>query len=280
MAVIIVLGSGGMLGRAFVEEIGRRGDTVVHVPRSVLDLASPEAVARLDVTHADLVVNCAAWTDVDGAESDERGAWRVNAEAVAELSELCRRGSVALLHFSTDYVFDGSGNAPYRPGDALAPQNAYGRTKAEGEAAVRESGAEHLVVRTSWVYAPWGHNFVRTIARLAPTRKTLRVIHDQRGRPSSAEGLASNSLRLFDAGIRGIAQVTDGGEATWCELAAETVRLLGSACEVQPCSTAEYPRPAARPSYSVLSIDDTERVLGPLPDWRTCLARVVSRLEP
>lgn len=193
----------------------------------------------------------------------------------------CRRGiGAAVVHFGTDYVFDGRARAPYRVDAPLAPAGAYGRSKARGERALRERGAAHLYVRTSWLYAPWSKNFVRTIAALADARPELRVVDDQRGRPTSAEHLARATLELWDRGARGTFHVTDGGECTWFEFAREVVRLRGASCRVVPCTTAEFPRPAPRPAYSVLNLYETEALLGATDDWRVRLADVVPRLEP
>ncbi len=204
---------------------------------------------------------------------------RANGDGPRRLAEACKRAFVPLVHFSTDYVFAGHGAEPYRVDAPLDPQSAYGRTKAAGETAIRESGAEHLILRTSWLYAPWANNFVRTIAKLSRERDALKVVDDQRGRPTSAEHLATSTLALLRQAARGTLHVTDGGECTWFGLASEIVRLLGSPCVVSPCTTAEFPRPAPRPAYSVLDLSRTEALLGKLPDWRVNLEDVMARLE-
>jgi dTDP-4-dehydrorhamnose reductase len=185
-----------------------------------------------------------------------------------------------LLHFSTDYVFDGKASAPYRADAPVDPLGAYGRTKAAGEQAIHASGARHLIVRTSWLYAPWGNNFVRTMARLTRDKPSLKVVDDQRGRPTSAEHLAATALALLDRGATGTFHVTDGGECTWYEFTLAIAKQLGRTCTIAPCTTAEFPRPAPRPAYSVLDLSQTEALLGPMPDWRVNLVEVLARLEP
>ncbi|MCB9846591.1 MAG: dTDP-4-dehydrorhamnose reductase [Phycisphaeraceae bacterium] len=282
-ATTVVLGGSGMLGRALCHELASIGREHAAHARSSCDLADPSSVAGLDLAERAVCFNCAAWTDVDGAESQEREASAVNGgEGLAELCRLVRARDALLVHVSTDYVFDGdpSIGRPYLPGDPIAPINAYGRTKAQGEAIIRESGCRHLIVRTSWLYAPWGKNFVRTIASLAAHRPTLRVVHDQRGRPTSAEHLARSLVALVDARAAGVFHVADAGDCTWFEFATEIASRLGLACDVQPCTSSEFPRPAARPRWSVLDLADTERLIGPMPHWTQNLASVLARLEP
>ena len=181
-----------------------------------------------------------------------------------------------LVHYSTDYVFDGTATEPYAIDHPRSPVSAYGRSKALGEKLVEESGVEHLLVRSSWLYAPWGNNFVLTIRNLSKSRPVLRVVDDQRGRPTDSRNLAAASLQLTKSGHRGIAHVTDGGECTWFELATLVASVANPDCRVEPCSSEEFPRPARRPAYSVLDISATESELGPMPPWQ---ARVRDVLE-
>jgi dTDP-4-dehydrorhamnose reductase len=180
-----------------------------------------------------------------------------------------------LLHFSTDYVFDGAASTPYSVTAALHPNTAYGRSKAKGEALLVASGCEYLLVRTSWLYAPWGKNFVDTIARFARERPSMRVVNDQRGRPTSAEYLAARSLALLEHAARGTFHVTDGGECTWYEFAKAIAAGSGGTAHMEPCTTAEFPRPAPRPAYSVLDLSVTEALLGPSRAWQDNLADVL-----
>ena len=278
-APVLITGGAGMLGRAWRDLLAGAG--VEHHAADVaeIDITSEASVAAVASGPWRTVINCAAWTNVDGAEADEPAATRVNARGVERLADACLVRGALLVHYSTDYVFDGRAAAPYPIDHPRDPINAYGRGKAAGEEALERSGAEHLLIRTSWLYAPWGANFVRTIARLAREKPTLRVVNDQRGRPTSAEHLARATAALIAAGARGTHHATDGGECTWFEFASEIVRLAGSPCRVEPCTTAEFPRPAKRPTYSVLDLSATEAKIGPMPAWQGNLRDVMSRLE-
>ena len=201
-------------------------------------------------------------------------------DAPGLLATRCRVAKATLVHYSTDYVFNGRAQEPYPVDAPRDPVNAYGRTKALGEENIERAGGGYLIVRTSWLYAPWGKNFVRTIARAAAQRDSLRVVDDQRGRPTSSTHLAASTLGLIESGATGMFHVTDGGECTWFDLAAAIVANVDPSCRVEPCTTDEYPTPAARPEYSVLDVSLTEQRLGPMPDWRQNLAEVLDHLEP
>jgi dTDP-4-dehydrorhamnose reductase len=281
MAVpILLVGDRGMLGRAFRELFTRTARSYQGFDLPDLDAADGAQVAALFRKPWSALINCAAFTNVDAAEADEAAALRGNATAPRVLGQACAAAGIPLLHFSTDYVFDGKASAPYRAEAPVDPLGAYGRTKAAGEQAIHASGARHLIVRTSWLYAPWGNNFVRTMARLTRDKPSLKVVDDQRGRPTSAEHLAATALALLDRGATGTFHVTDGGECTWYELTVAIAKQLGRTCTIAPCTTAEFPRPAPRPAYSVLDLSETEALLGPMPDWRANLADVLARLEP
>lgn len=280
----LILGTRGMVGRAWTGLLTAHGVAFDAIGRDRLDLEDLSAVRALDVASFTHVVNCAAWTTVDDAEDQEARATRVNAEAVGELARACDDAGARFVTYSTDYVFNGRGEEPYRCGEPHDPVNAYGRSKAAGEALLRETNGPWLCVRTSWVYAPWGRNFVRTIAGAARTRPQLRVVDDQRGRPTSAEGLARTTLALVRAGMTGVAHATDGGECSWFEFAREIVRLAGlresePLAAVDPCTSEEFPRPAPRPAYSVLDLSETEAAVGPMISWREAVADVVRRLD-
>ncbi|MEM9373691.1 MAG: dTDP-4-dehydrorhamnose reductase [Planctomycetota bacterium] len=276
---VSVIGASGMVGRSWMGLLRSHGIPARGLIRPEIDLDRPESLSGAVLEGDELVVCAAAWTDVDAAESDEAGATRANAEAVRILGDRCREIGATLIHYSTDYVFDGRGSEPYPIDAPINPVNAYGRSKAAGERSLRDTDCAHLILRTSWVYAPWGNNFVRTIAGLAETRDELRVVDDQRGRPTSAEELARSSLALYLAGAAGTWHVTDGGDCTWHDLATEVVAALGLRCAVTPCGSDEYPRPAVRPGYSVLDIGSTEATIGPRTDWRTSVRRAVERMD-
>jgi dTDP-4-dehydrorhamnose reductase len=236
------------------------------------------AIAAFEPQAGDWVVNCTAWTDVDGAETHEAQALAVNGDGVGALARRCTAARAKLVHYSTDYVFAGTASQPYPVDAPLAPINAYGRTKAAGERQIAESGCQHLIVRTSWLYAPWGRNFVRTIAQASSQREGLRVVDDQRGRPTSVQYLAATTAAVLSSGGGGIFHVTDGGECTWFEFAAAIAARVSPACRVEPCTTSEYPRPAKRPAYSVLDLSRTEALVGPMPPWQTNLQAVLDQL--
>lgn len=278
-ARVVVLGETGMVGRAWLGLLTAHGIPVTGFARPVIDLLKPESLLDKVPEGTSLVVNAAAWTDVDGAEKAEADATTANAHSVDSLARHCATLGATLITYSTDYVFDGAGKAPYPVDGPIAPVNAYGRSKAIGERMLAEAGTGTLLIRTSWVYAPWGKNFVRTIAGLARTKPELKVVDDQRGRPTSAEAVAATSLALYLAGAVGTWHATDAGECTWHGLASRIVQRLGLTCRVQPCTTAEFPRPAARPAYSTLDLSATDALIGPRGDWQSALDRVLERLE-
>ncbi|HYE62003.1 MAG TPA: dTDP-4-dehydrorhamnose reductase [Phycisphaerales bacterium] len=278
-APLVLIGSRGMLGRAFFNEFARRGRPFTPLNREQLDLSKPEDLALAIPPRTRIVINCAAWTNVDKAEEHEAEATMVNGEGLGALAHTCAEMGAILVNYGTDYVFRGDADKPYRTTEKRSPINAYGRSKAAGEAALHQSGCDYLQIRTSWLYAPWGTNFVRTINKTAHEKPVLKVVNDQRGRPTSAEHLARTTLALLDEEATGIYHVTDGGECTWFEFAQEIVRLSNAPAKVEPCTTADFPRPAKRPAYSVLDISQTEEVVGPMPHWKTNLADVMKRLE-
>jgi dTDP-4-dehydrorhamnose reductase len=245
----------------------------------LFELTDPRAIERDVRGPIRAVICCAAYTDVDGAEANEALATKINGDGVGALVRRCDQLGVPLVHYSTDYVFDGNGAAPYPIDHPVAPLNAYGRSKRAGEEHVLRSGGRHLLIRTSWLYAPWGKNFVLTIAKLASARDSLKVVDDQRGRPTSAEHLARTSLALLRGEARGAFHVTDGGECTWFELARDIAATVAPRCRVEPCTSAEFPRPAKRPAYSVLDLSETERRVGAMPEWRESVAGVLARAE-
>jgi dTDP-4-dehydrorhamnose reductase len=273
----LLISPDGMLGRAFESLLTERGvehETLVY---PAFDITDRGAVESSVADQFDLVINCSAWTDVDSAEDREEEADAVNAVGVGYLADRCREIGALLVHFSTDYVFSGNARAPYRVDEARNPVNAYGRSKAKGEVRLEESQCRFLLLRTSWLYAAWGNNFVRTIARLALEKESLRVVDDQIGRPSSAFHVAATALALVEAGQTGIFHATDGGTCSWFELARAIVASANPTCRVEPCTSDEYPRPASRPAYSVLDLQPTEAALGrPMPHWRENLADVMA----
>jgi len=276
----LILGARGMLGRALRELFTREERPFVGLDLPEFDMTSGEQVAAALVPGTRAVFNCAAYTNVDAAEQDEATATRLNGEAVVGLARACATRGIPLVHYSTDYVFAGTASKPYPVDEPHDPIGAYGRSKAVGERGVWDAGGPHLVLRTSWLYAPWANNFVRTMFKLTREREVIKVVADQRGRPTSAEHLARVSLALLDKSAQGTLHVTDGGECTWHEFATEIARLAGHACRVEPTTSAEFARPAKRPAYSVLDIAPTEALVGAMPSWHENLEDVLGRLEP
>ncbi len=279
MNEVVVIGVDGMLGRCWSELLTARGTDHVATTLAELDITDQSALDLVVKPGTQWVVNCAAYTLVDAAEEHEGLANEVNGHAVGRMAERCKAVGAKLLHYSTDYVFDGTATAPYSPDHPRCPVNAYGRSKALGEKLIRGSGVEHLLVRSSWLYAPWGQNFVLTIRELAKTRQNLRVVDDQRGRPTDSRKLAEVSLALADRGSRGVFHVTDGGECTWFDLAALIAEVVNPGCRVEPCTSDEFPRPAPRPGYSVLDISATENVVGSLTPWEDRVRDVLARVQ-
>lgn len=288
MAVLIP-GGRGQLGRELDRLVRADRGCLVHAPgSSELDVTDAEAVAdavdSFDETARDaglrpVVINAAAYTAVDAAEDDRRRAAAINTGGAAALAEACKDRDMPVLHVSTDYVFDGAADAPYEPADTTSPRTVYGRTKLDGERAVLDSGARSWVVRTSWVYGGFGANFVKTMARLETERETLSVVDDQVGSPTWTGDLARGLVELAGmvAHRRGprdtVLHCTNAGQASWFDLARAVFAELGSDPErVRPCTSAEFPRKAPRPAYSVLS-DRAWREAGctPMRSWREAL---------
>ena len=279
MAEFLLIGADGMLGRGWDQLLQSRG-LAFEAPGTdslnLLDGASIDAFVKPGVR---VVINCGAWTAVDEAEAHEAEATAINGTAAGALAERCREVGATLIHYSTDYVFDGSASEPYQVEEPHNPVNAYGRSKALGEALLQASGADFLLIRTSWLYAPWGKNFVLTMKELTKNRERITVVDDQRGRPTEASHLARTSLALLERGCRGIYHVTDGGECSWFELARLVASIANPRCTVEPCSSDAFPRPAKRPAYSVLDISGTESLVGTMPDWQTHVRQLLDSLE-
>jgi dTDP-4-dehydrorhamnose reductase len=276
--MIVVLGAAGQLGTAFM----RRLPHATALTRSELDLAhaTPEDVADV-LAGARIVINCAAYTAVDRAESEEGIATAVNGTAVGRLAEVTATMGVPFVTFSTDYVFAGTGTRPYLESDPTDPVNAYGRSKLAGERAALAANPRCLVIRTSWVVSGTHPNFIATMLRLAGDGKALRVVDDQQGRPTMVDDLAPATLDALAEDVTGVLHLTNQGETTWYTFARAALAEAGLDVElISPCTTAEYPTAAVRPAYSVLGSEVVERVgLTPLPPWHESLPNVVEGLR-
>ncbi|MFJ8688663.1 dTDP-4-dehydrorhamnose reductase [Micromonospora wenchangensis] len=280
MTRVLVTGAGGMLGRDLLAVLAERGDLkVTAATRADLDVTDAGAV-RAAVAGHDVVLNTAAWTDVDGAERDEAAATTVNGDAVAHLARACAGHGARLVHVSTDYVFAGDADTPYAEDAPTDPVNAYGRSKLAGErAVVRFLPETGYLVRTAWLYGAHGRNFVTTMLGLAATREHLDVVADQHGQPTWSYALATRLVALVDAALAGHAPAgvyhgTCTGQTTWYGLARAAFALAGlDPDRVRPTTSDRFPRPAARPAYSVLGHDRwAEAGLPPLPDWHDALS--------
>jgi dTDP-4-dehydrorhamnose reductase len=272
----LVTGAAGMLGQDLVSSLQRQDEAVCGLARGDLDVTDATAVMRaVRDCRPDIVVNCAAWTAVDEAETHEDQALRVNAVGARLVADACAASGARLIHMSTDYVFSGDGRQPYPEDGVPRPRTAYGRTKLAGERAVLELlPVSGYVVRTAWLYGAYGPNFVRTMMRLERERATVDVVDDQRGQPTWAVDVVSQVIALARAGAAaGIYHATSSGETTWFGLAREIFGLLDAdPSRVRPVASSAHPRPAPRPGYSVLGHGAWARAgIRPIPDWRSRL---------
>lgn len=282
---ILVTGANGQLGREMqrLSAVSPNNYTFTDVAElNVTDAgAVRQAVAQ---TRAEVIVNCAAYTNVERAEEDEEAADRLNRGAAENLARAAEANGATLIHVSTDYVFDGTGHRPYTEDMATSPLGAYGRTKLAGEEAVKASGCRYLILRTAWLYSEYGNNFLKTMLRLTSERETLRVVFDQVGTPTYAGDLALAIFSLIEAGRyagnEGVYHFTDEGVCSWYDFAVEIAAAAGhDICRIIPCHTSEYPTKATRPAYSVL--DKTrfkETFQMDIPHWREALIYCMKRL--
>ena len=274
----LITGGSGQLGIAVSQELGERGILFDTWSSQDLDITQGpivrDVIAKLSPK---VIVNCAAWTDVDGAEENEIQALRVNSDGAENIALAGKVCGAKLIHISTDYVFSGQSKTPWQVDDEINPQSAYGRTKAQGESRVlAEYSQNSSIVRTAWLYSPWGKNFAKTMTKLAIKGEgAVKVVNDQVGQPTSAIDLAHQLVELgLSTSPAGIYHGTNSGQATWFDFAQEIFKLAGADVErVIPVSSSEYPRPAKRPSYSVLSHDAWAKTsVEPMRDWRIALA--------
>jgi dTDP-4-dehydrorhamnose reductase len=284
---ILLFGADGQLGGYLCERLPALGALTAFDKRD-LDLTDLAALAaRIRAERPALIVNAAAYTAVDKAESEPALAQTLNAAVPGAMAAAAKAGGALLVHYSTDYVFDGVSRAPYREDDPTRPLGAYGRTKLAGEEAVRASGCAHLILRTAWLYSNRGHNFFKTMLRLAGERDELRVVDDQIGCPTYADPLADATIEIVRRiqsqpephNLYGTYHAVCSGQTSWCGFAREIVTLagLGERVRVTPIATADYPTPARRPANSVLACDKLERAFGiRLPPWREALRQCLA----
>jgi dTDP-4-dehydrorhamnose reductase len=289
---VIVIGRDGQVARALGERAPAHGVEAVLLGRPRLDLADPSGIEDILLeTGGDLIVNAAAYTAVDGAESEPELAQAVNGIGAGAVAGAAAAMNAPVIQISTDYVFDGTASRPYREDDATGPLGAYGASKLLGEEAVADANPNHAILRTAWIYSPFGRNFVRTMLRLAGDRDEIGVVADQVGSPTGAHDIADGVLtvgrnlleRPQERALRGVFHMAGGGFASWADLAREifsvSARLGGPAARVRPIGTADYPTPARRPANSRLDCGKLASVHGvALPPWRESLEACLRRL--
>lgn len=283
---ILIIGANGQLGRELQLAAPAEWE-VIATRREDCDITDPTSVEQLFVaSRPDAVINCAAYTAVDLAETERTKADAVNWQAVANLARAAAANDVALVHISTDYVFDGRKGSPYVESDPTAPINYYGASKLRGEQAIVESGCRGAIIRTQWLYSPYGKNFVKTMLRLAEQQREVRVVADQYGCPTAADDLAAAIVAIVptvvaDREMRGeVFHFASKGEATWSEFAEAIFAIAGYECRVEPIATSDYPTAARRPQYSVLDSSKLSDRFGlTLPEWRESLRRNIERIK-
>lgn len=282
---ILVTGANGQLGREMqrLSAVSPNNYTFTDVAElNVTDAgAVRQAVAQ---TRAEVIVNCAAYTNVERAEEDEEAADRLNRGAAENLARAAEANGATLIHVSTDYVFDGTAHTPYREDTAPSPLGAYGRTKLAGERAVMASGCRYLIFRTAWLYSEYGHNFLKTMLRLTSERDTLQVVFDQIGTPTYAGDLALAIFSIIEseryAGNEGVYHFTDEGVCSWYDFATEIAAAAGhDSCRIIPCHTSEFPTKAQRPAYSVLDKTKIKTTFQmDIPHWREAMIYCLKQL--
>jgi dTDP-4-dehydrorhamnose reductase len=271
---VMLIGHTGLLGTALRLALCKAGREVITVRSYGLELGDPRTIKALVPGSCSTVINCAALTDPDTCERDEEQAMRVNAHALSALGEACKLAGATLVHFSTSEIFSG-GTTPFSTEATPHPVNVYAASKLAGESALRESGCEHLIIRTSWLFAPWGNNFVRTVASLGASDGIIHAPEDQTARPTCATRLALRTLEMIDAEHRGTCHVANRGACTLYELACEVARLADRGAQVRACPSTRIGHAADRPEFHVLDTRDTDEAFGALPDWQLDLAEMV-----
>lgn len=281
---ILITGANGQLGTEMRNVAASSTDRYLFTDVAELDITDAAAVERLiSSEEVKVIVNCAAYTNVDGAEDDEATADLLNHKAVAILAEAAARHSATIIHISTDYVFDGQSCVPYREDDLTAPTGAYGQTKLAGERAVLESGCRYLIFRTAWLYSPYGKNFVKTMMKLTAEKDTLSVVFDQVGTPTCATDLAALihkviTDRMLDR--QGIYHFSDEGVISWYDFAVAIRNLCGHTCDIRPCHSDEFPSKVHRPHYSVLDKTKVKNTFGiTVPYWKDSLKTTLAELK-
>ncbi|MCL1939614.1 MAG: dTDP-4-dehydrorhamnose reductase [Desulfovibrionaceae bacterium] len=281
---LVLGGKTGLVGQALAEVLRASGWDVAAPGREELDVAAPDAAGRLealiDSSEPSCVFNTIAYTKVDAAEDEPEAATLLNRTLPATLGRIMKTRPCTLVHFSTDFVFDGKKRTPYTPQDPTAPLCVYGKTKLAGEEALLSFDLPHcLIIRTAWLFGPGRKNFVSTILQACKEKRIVNVVHDQIGSPTYTPDLAQYTLKLVESGASGIFHIVNNGQASWCELAGEAVSLAQAECMVNPIPSSEYPQKARRPAYSVLDCDDLARLTGIMPrPWPQALREYIFKI--
>lgn len=281
---ILVTGANGQLGTEMRNVSSSSSDRYIFTDVAELDITDESTVERMvSDGHIDVIVNCAAYTNVDKAEEDEATADLLNHQAVAILASVARKHDATLIHISTDYVFDGNSCIPYREDAPTAPTGVYGRTKLAGETAILASGCRYLIFRTSWLYSPYGNNFVKTMMRLTSEKDSLKVVFDQVGTPTYAGDLAALIHKVIterQLDRQGIYHYSNEGVCSWYDFAVEICRQCGNACDIRPCHSDEFPSKVRRPHYSVLDKTQTKCSFNiSIPNWTDSLRNTIRALR-
>ena len=278
---VVVLGSGGMLGTAIRDVLTDLGRDFVGLRSREMDVTKKEQVdAVLKDIQPCVLINAAAYTNVDGAETEQKRAFDINGLGAGNVAMATSALGITMVHISTDYVFDGTKDGPYLPGDDTNPLGIYGSSKLEGERLVREITADHLIIRTSWLFGPNGKNFVRTMLELGKSRSSIDVVNDQTGSPTYSRHLAKAIMNLLDQKVTGTWHLANADYCTWYSFAKEIFRQSAMAVDVNPLKTEEFPLPASRPHNSILDCSATYKVLGgPLPTWQEALGEYLEEIK-
>lgn len=282
---ILVTGANGQLGNEMRIVSQGSSDSYIFTDVDELDITNRDAVMDfVRDNNIKVVVNCAAYTNVDKAEDDEKTAELINAQAVEYLASACKANHAMLIHISTDYVFGGNeGNTPRKETEPVNPTGAYGRTKLHGEQAIRKVGCNYLIIRTAWLYSEFGNNFVKTMRKLTAERDKLNVVFDQVGTPTYAFDLASVIFKIIEERrydeIQDVYHFSNEGVISWYDFAKEICELSGNECDIQPCHSDEFPSKVKRPSYSVLDKTKIKNSLNiTIPHWKESLKKCINKL--
>lgn len=282
---ILVTGANGQLGSEIKEQAKESHNNFIFTDVAELDITKKDEISQfVKENNINSIVNCAAYTNVDKAEDEQELSDLINRQAVQNLTEVCAENKASLIHISTDYVFGGTKNTPYKETDKTSPLGVYGQTKFKGEEAVKLGAIDYIIIRTSWLYSSYGNNFVKTIKRLSEEKPQLRVVFDQVGTPTYAADLAKFIVHIIDKnaleGKKETYHFSNEGVCSWFDFAKEIVEFSENKCEIIPCYSSEYPAKVTRPNYSVLDKTKLRNDFNyQIPYWRDALKRCIIKLN-